>query len=128
MLLVATRIGPSSIHGLGLFTVAALPKGTLIWRFTPGFDLVLDPALLQALPAAQRDNLLHYGYIDARLQRYILCCDDARFINHSPDPNLCSDYRRDPFGEDTATRDIAAGEELTVDYGPLEITPDEIHP
>jgi hypothetical protein len=29
-----------------------------------------------------RETLLHYGYIDPRINRFILCCDNARFINH----------------------------------------------
>src|SRR5262249_23012994 len=96
MLLVRTRVDRSPIHGLGLFAAAAIPKGAEIWRFTPGFDLDLDPASLSALPDMLRERLLHYGYIDPRLHRYILCCDDTRFINHSDSPNVCSDFSVDP--------------------------------
>ena len=63
---------------------------------------------------------MHYGYIDPRLHRFILCCDDARFINHHDTPNLRVDFEADSHGVDIAARDIAAGEELTIDYGLLE--------
>ncbi|HXG17089.1 MAG TPA: SET domain-containing protein [Calidithermus sp.] len=120
MLLVRTRVDRSPIHGLGLFADEPIPKGTDVWRFTPGFDLDLDPGVLDAQPPIVRSRLLHYGYIDRRLGRYILCCDDARFINHSDSPNIGPDFARDRYGVDVALRDIAPGEELTVDYRLLE--------
>jgi SET domain-containing protein len=120
MLLVRVHIKPSKIHGLGAFAVDAIARGTAVWRFTPRFDLDLDPALLDAQPRHFRERLLHYGYIDARLSRFILCCDDARFINHSDTPNLLSDFDRDRYGVDIAGRDIVAGEEITIDYRLVE--------
>lgn len=116
MLLVRTRLAPSAIHGLGVFAAEPIARGTEVWRFTPGFDLDLDPKALEALPAHAREWLLVYGYLDPRLQRFILCCDDARFINHGAAPNLRPDFAREPHGVDLALRDIAPGEELTVDY------------
>ena len=120
MLLVPVRVGRSDIHGLGAFAVEPIARGTTVWRFTPGFDLEFDPAVLDSQPRHVRRVLLHYGYIDARLNRFILCCDDARFINHSDAPNLGSDFDLDRYGADVAVRDIAAGEEITVDYGLVE--------
>ncbi len=120
MLLVTARVDRSRAHGLGLFAVAPIAKGTEVWQFTPGFDLDLDPKSLENQPASFRAGLLHYGYIDRRLNRYILCCDDARFINHSDQPNLRPDFTVDRYGIDIAMRDIAAGEELTVDYRLIE--------
>jgi SET domain-containing protein len=38
MVLVKTKVKESPIHGLGLFADQFIPKGTEIWRFTPGFD------------------------------------------------------------------------------------------
>jgi len=116
MLLVRTRLAPSAIHGLGVFAAEPIARGTEVWRFTPGFDLDLDPKALETLSAHVREWLLVYGYLDPRLQRFILCCDDARFINHSAAPNLRPDFAREPHGVDRALRDVAPGEELTVDY------------
>ena len=120
MLLILVEVRASPIHGLGAFAVAPIAKGTPVWRFTPGFDLDLDPAEVECQPEHFRSVLLHYGYLDSRLQRYILCCDDARFINHAEEPNLTSDYSQDRYGVDIAARDIAAGDELTIDYGLVE--------
>lgn len=48
MLLIPVRAGPRPIHGLGAFVLERIAAGTVVWRFTPGFDLDLDPALLDA--------------------------------------------------------------------------------
>lgn len=46
MLLVPVHVKPNPIHGFGAFAVAAIAKGTAVWRFTAGFDL--DPVLVEA--------------------------------------------------------------------------------
>jgi len=99
-----------------VFALEPIRSGAEVWRFTRGFDLELDPALVDAQPPHFREWLQVYGYLDPRLKRYFLCCDDARFLNHSATPNLRPDFAREPHGVDLALRDIAAGEELTVDY------------
>ena len=120
MLLVRVRVDRSAIHGLGVFALELIAKDTPVWRFTPGFDLDVDPESVHIQPEPLRERLLHYGYIDPRLGRYILCCDDARFLNHSDAPNLRPDFSLDRYGVDIAARAITAGEELTVDYRFLE--------
>jgi hypothetical protein len=97
-----------------------MPKHTRVWQFTPGFDLDLDPGELERQPAYFRATMLHYGYVDPRRNRFILCCDDYRFMNHSDTPNVQVDTGADPHGIDFAARDIEVGEELTVDYGIVE--------
>ena len=71
------------------------------------------------LPHVQ-EFFAHYGYLDRNVKRIILCFDDARFVNHSDTPNVATDYAQDSYGLDVALRDIAAGEELTMDYGGFE--------
>src|SRR5690349_16570409 len=120
MLLVPTRIGPSAVHGIGLFALSAIPRGTQVWRFTPPFDQHFDPAeIARAAPhvAAFFD---HYSYLDRRSNRLVLCFDNARLTNHSDDPNVAMDFTEDPFGIDVALRDIAAGEEITANYDDFE--------
>ena len=123
MLRVPTRLGPSPIHGIGVFATAPIAKGTEVWRFTPGFDLDLDPSIIEDFPEHLQDWFAHFGYVDNHLGRLIVCLDNARFINHSSHPNLRSDYGRDRYGPDYAIRDIEAGEELTADYSGFEDPP-----
>lgn len=120
MLLVKVYIDKSSIHGLGVFAAEQVPSGSEVWRFTEGFDLDLDPGLLENKPPTVLEWLLHYGYIDSRLNRFILCCDHARFINHSDTPNIVTDYTACKYGVDYAVRDITQGEEITTDYTTFE--------
>jgi SET domain-containing protein len=120
MLLVPTRLAQSPLHGLGVFAVAAIPKGTPVWRFAPGLDMEFDAGIVETLPEHVRQFFSHYGYLDKNVKRLVLCFDDARFVNHSDTPNLFTDYAQDPHGLDVALRDIAAGEELTMDYGGFE--------
>jgi uncharacterized protein len=120
MLLVRTTLGPSEIHGLGVFAAEPIAKGTVVWSFTPGFDLERDPSDVDVQPELLRERLLHYGYVDRHLRLYVLCCDDARFVNHSEQPTLVSDRSAARHGVDRAARDIAVGEELTVNYDAFE--------
>jgi SET domain-containing protein len=122
MLLVPTRLAQSPIHGFGVFAVAPIPKGTPVWRFEKGLDMEFSPDVAERLPAHVRTFFSHYGYLDRNVQRIILCFDDARFLNHSDAPNVATDYAQDSYGLDVALRDIAAGEELTMDYADFEQT------
>jgi uncharacterized protein len=120
MPLVRVTVAPSAIHGLGVFAAEPIAAGTVVWRFTPGFDPEFDPGVLENQPRLLRETLLHYGYVDKRLGTYVLCCDDARFLNHAAKPTLVQDLSSERHGVDRAARDIAVGEELTVDYGSFE--------
>lgn len=120
MLLVPTRIGASTIHGIGVFAAASIKAGHAVWRFVPDFDRAIDPAAVERFPEHARAFCAHYGYLDRNVKRIVLCFDDARFVNHSHTPNLHTDYTLDAYGLDVALRDIEAGEELTMDYGEFE--------
>ena len=120
MLLVPTRIGPSTIHGIGVFAAAPIAKDTPVWRFEKGLDMEFAPDIAERFPEHVRAFFAQYGYVDRNLNRLILCFDDARFVNHSDAPNVGTDYVQDPHGLDVALRDIATGAELTMDYAGFE--------
>lgn len=113
MLLVPTYVAPSAIEGLGLFAAAAIPKGTVVWRFDPLLDLIFPEHALAAYPAGTQAFLRRYGYRQKGTSGYrVLDGDNGRFMNHSAEANT------DNGGETSfACRDIAAGEEITCDYG-----------
>lgn len=113
MLLVPTYVAPSAIQGLGLFAVEPIAAGTPVWRFTPPFDQLLDIEDVRRAPAAFRHFFDTYCYVSHDFPgRYVLSCDHAKFINHADAPNMASEGTIS-----VATRDIAAGEEITCDYG-----------
>lgn len=117
MLMVKTKLGPSKIEGIGLFADQFIPKGTMTWRFAPGFDICVESDNLLKLSETARKIFWHYAYVDKNNNHYILCFDDERFINHSENPNIIV-KKHDGEIEDieVAARDIKCGEELTVNY------------
>ena len=115
-MLVRTRIGPSRIEGTGVFADEFIPKGTIIWRFQPGFDVLVTPEVEARLSPPALEQVRKYAYIDVDTGEKILCSDDSRFFNHADDPNAGIDPEKPDPEVDVALRDIAAGEELTCDY------------
>lgn len=117
MLMVKTRLAPSPIAGIGLFAAEPIKKDTVTWRFMPAFDRLLTQAEIDTLPEPARASILDHAYLDAASGRYVLCADNARFMNHAPAPNTAGVHATGSVeGYDVATRDIAEGEELTCDY------------
>jgi SET domain-containing protein len=117
MLLIKTKIGPSKINGIGLFADQFIPKGMITWKATPGFDLQYSPKDLEALPELAKATVLKHAFLSKRTGLYVLCFDDARFFNHSFEPNIGDEDAPDTDeGIDFALRDIEVGEELTCDY------------
>ncbi len=110
MFRVPTYVAPSPIAGVGVFTSVSIPAGSLLWDFTEGVDLRLDPAVVAALPEPLGSRIRMYCYEEPD-GRFVLCGDNAKFMNHAFEPN-CDDR-----GTHTvALRDIDADEELTCDY------------
>jgi SET domain-containing protein len=115
MLMVRARVAPSDLHGLGLFAAEFIPRGTIVWTFVAGFDHTFTQSQLLALPLHVRERVLFYcdGDFDPATGVHTLSGDDARFTNHSNQPNTANA----PDGISTlAIRDIQSGEEITWDY------------
>jgi hypothetical protein len=115
MLLVKASAKPSALHGLGVFAVEFVPKGTPIWRFEPGFDRALSPDQFAALPPLAQAHLLQHAYPDSA-GNWILSGDLTIFMNHSSPPNTGALPGAPEPVTTVALRDIEAGEELTCDY------------
>jgi len=118
MMLVKTQLSLSGIHGIGLFADEFIPRGTVIWRYSPGLDRVFTREELMSMSELDREFLETYCF--KYFGKYYLCVDDARFMNHSTNPN-CTDVGVDEIkdndmGYTAALKDIQAGEELTCDY------------
>ena len=117
MLLVKTRIGPSKIHGIGLFAEEFIEKGTVLWEFHEDLDQRYTMALVYSLPPTCRSQLMNYGYVNKKTGMLVMCMDDARFFNHSCEPNTTGmSDDNDGEGMTIASRDIEPCEEITCDY------------
>jgi hypothetical protein len=104
--------------GVGVFATRFIPRGTITWVFDP-LDQVIIPSKSSRLSATLQRQLDIYSYQNGRGER-ILCWDNARFINHSCHPTSLAPG----FDLEIAIRDIQAGEQLTDDYGGLNIDSD----
>ncbi|MFH0969766.1 MAG: SET domain-containing protein [Patescibacteria group bacterium] len=117
MLLVKTKLVPSKIQGNGLFADQFISKGAPIWKFKSGFDIIVSKDDLLHLSEPARNQFLNYCYLNRETDKYVLCFDDARFFNHSDNPNTANvDCPDDEEGIDIATKDIEIGEEITCNY------------
>lgn len=115
MMLVRTILHESGIHGIGLFAAEPIKKGTKIWEFMEGLDLVYPASLLDTASEPIRSFLNRYSYPHHTMNgKIILDGDHGRFMNHSPTPN--TDFSQIHAHQGFATRDIAEGEELTCNY------------
>jgi SET domain-containing protein len=112
MLLVATYVARSAIHGLGLFAAARIAAGTKMWAFQPGLDAFVPDALYRTLPEFQQSFLQHYGFRAPQWPGgWVVGFDHSRYINHSASPNT-DNATEFAF----AARDIEPDEEITCDY------------
>lgn len=106
--------------GYGLVATEFIPKGTVTWALCD-LDQLLDPAKVENMTDFMRHYVHKYAYRDGK-GRHVLCWDNARFVNHHCEANCL------PLGFDfeIAIRDIHQGEQLTDDYGGLNIE-EEFH-
>ncbi|MEJ8567110.1 SET domain-containing protein [Elongatibacter sediminis] len=93
------QVGPSAIHGSGLFAAEPLTEGVLIGTYDG--------------PAVDEDGM-HVLWVEEEPDHWVgydgRNC--LRYMNHSATPNAEMDGR-----ECYALRDIDSGEEITIDYG-----------
>ena len=120
MLQVKTRLDRSRVHGIGLFADEFIPEGTVIWEFHSSVDTKLTSEQIAQLSLPCQEQMRRYTYREKFSGKYVLCGDDARFFNHSADPN-CIDIDNAAEGLTIARRNIYPGEELTCDYALFDL-------
>lgn len=101
--------------GYGVFATQPIPRGTFLWVLDH-FDRILTPAEVGALPPMLRTVVDRYSY-QAADGNFVFCWDFGRYMNHSCEPT--SRGVGDAF--EVAVRDIEPGEELTCEYGTLNL-------
>jgi hypothetical protein len=114
-------IKPSPLHGIGVFAIRDIPKGTRdLFSQGVGEWIKLTIAEVETLPKHSRDLVENHclfdeGYYYVPDYGFKLV-DLVIYLNHSETPNVISINEGEFF---EAIRDISAGEELLVDYGTL---------
>jgi len=121
--LVRTYLAPSPIHGIGCYASQFIAAGTPVWRFVPCFDQLLHPSFCREMCDPQ--FIEKYAQLCPLTGYWLLCADEARYINHDADaPNLGAAVPlADPTRTDRALRDIDAHEEITCNYEIGDVQP-----
>lgn len=117
---VWAKLAPSSVHGIGVFAIRDIKKGTLVTDYSihtinnVGF-LKISEEEFQLLDPEIRDLILDHTLFQEGQQNLYFYSPNMEvcltsFMNHSDDPNCDGQI---------AIRDIMKGEEITEDYNTL---------
>ncbi|MGH7963716.1 MAG: SET domain-containing protein [Candidatus Binatia bacterium] len=101
--------------GYGVIATRLIPRGTITW-VRDDFDQPFSTAQVEGMPSLYRGIIAKYCFVDARGD-FVLCWDLARYMNHSCAPSC----RSAGYDFELAVRNIQPGEELTDDYGSLNL-------
>ncbi|MEW5855327.1 MAG: SET domain-containing protein [Myxococcota bacterium] len=101
--------------GYGVVATRLIPRGTITWVRCQ-LDRTITPAQAASMPPIYQAILDKYAFTDGRGD-LVLCWDLARFINHSCEATCLAPG----YEFEVAVRDIHPGEELTDDYGALNL-------
>jgi len=101
--------------GFGVFATAFIPKGTIVYIKDP-LEIEISDDDPRLLDHDSRKIIERYSYVEPTGTR-VLSWDLAKYMNHSCDPNSISTG----YGFEIALRDIQAGEQITDEYGLLNI-------
>lgn len=102
--------------GHGVVATKFIPKGTITWVLDK-LDRTFTPDQVADMGEAYQRILETYYYRN-RDGNFVLCWDLGRFVNHSFNSSCVSTA----YDFEFAVRDIYPGEELTDDYGYLNIS------
>ena len=114
-------IQPSKVHGIGVFAIRDIPKGTKD-LFSKGFGdwIKVSKEEVEQMPKHSKDLIENHCLFDE--DHYYVpeygfkMVDLVIYLNHSETPNVISVNEGEYF---EAIRDIKLGEELFVDYGTI---------
>lgn len=101
--------------GYGVVATKFIPAGTITWVLDK-LDREFTPEELEELPPLYQNILDTYSYRNNQ-GNFVLCWDHGRYVNHSFNANCLSTA----YDFELAVRDIHPGEQLTDDYGYLNV-------
>jgi uncharacterized protein len=110
--------------GHGVVATKFIPKGTITWALDK-LDRIFTPKQIREMGRMYQDTMDKYSYRNPD-GNHVFCWDNARFVNHSSNSNCITTA----YDFEIAIRDIQPGEELTDDYGylnldePFEVLPE----
>lgn len=102
--------------GYGVVATGFIPKGTITW-VQDELDQVYSPASVEKMHPKMRELVDKYSFRNNKGD-LVLCWDLAKYVNHSFNANCLSTA----YDFELAIRDIHPGEQLTDDYGYLNVS------
>ena len=102
--------------GYGVVATEFIPAGTITWVLDK-LDREFSPLDFQAMEPIYQNILDTYTFRNNK-GNFVLCWDNGRYVNHSFNSNCLTTA----YDFEIAVRDIYVGEQLTDDYGYLNIT------
>ena len=101
--------------GFGVFATQFIPKGTITWALDE-LDQILEVDYLDTVDKYKGEVIKKYAYRNQD-GKFVLCWDLGKYVNHSFHANCMGTA----YEFEIAIRDIYPGEQLTDDYGTLNI-------
>lgn len=101
--------------GYGVVATEFIPAGTITWVLDK-LDREFSPLEFQSMEPIYQNILDTYTFRNNN-GNFVLCWDNGRFVNHSFNSNCLTTA----YDFEIAIRDIHPGEQLTDDYGYLNI-------
>lgn len=114
MLVIKTKLKEINGKGIGLIADQEIEKGQSTWVFNSVIDIKVNK---KDIPEFAKDFFKTYE-VDTGEDYVYLNTDNARFTNHSDNPNTKS---LGLYKDNIAIRDIHIGEEITIDYNEIDI-------
>lgn len=102
--------------GYGVVAKQFIPAGTITWVLDK-LDREFTPVQFNKMEVFYKNILETYSYRNNK-GNFVLCWDYGRYVNHSFKSNCLSTA----YDFEIAIRDIQPGEELTDDYGYLNVS------
>ncbi|MDT0687965.1 SET domain-containing protein [Autumnicola psychrophila] len=102
--------------GYGVVAKKLIPKGTITW-VQDELDHIYSPEDVETMSSFAREMLDKYTFRNSK-GNFVLCWDISKYVNHSFRSNCLSTA----YDFEIAIRDIQKDEELTDDYGYLNVT------
>jgi uncharacterized protein len=106
----------NEIIGYGVVAKKFIPRGTITW-VQDDLDRILTGAEVERMRPEMQQQVDKFSFRNNKGQ-LVLCWDQAKYVNHSFNATCLSSA----YDFEIAVRDIQPGEQLTDDYGYLNIT------
>lgn len=116
MLHPATELRIVDPHiGYGIFATADIPMGTIVYA-KDAMEIIVNEEDFLYMDSKYREHIEKYSYTESNGSK-VLSWDLAKYVNHACDSNTLSTG----YGFEIAIRDIHKNEQITDDYGMLNI-------